>query len=182
MADGRGPGDDAPSLWRLILEDWRVNDRDWTRPGFRAVAVARFGAWRIRQRPAIRRPLYVVYRALHRYVRNHYGIEVHGTTALGRRVKFSHQGAIVVHEQARIGDDCIVSQGVTIGAAISYEEAPELGRGVSVGAGAVIVGKVRVGDGVRVGPNAVVMRDVPAGSVVVAPQSRIVRAPDRDED
>ena len=34
-------------LWQQIKEDWIAHGRDWTKPGFRAVAVQRFGVWRM---------------------------------------------------------------------------------------------------------------------------------------
>ena len=35
------------SLYLQIQEDWRYNGEDWTRPGFRALAMYRFGVWRM---------------------------------------------------------------------------------------------------------------------------------------
>ncbi len=37
----------ALGLWQQIQEDWIAHGRDWTKPGFRAVAVQRFGVWRM---------------------------------------------------------------------------------------------------------------------------------------
>jgi serine O-acetyltransferase len=168
---------DRAGFWRLVREDHLSHGRDWTRPGFRALFMYRFGAWRMSVRPILlRKLLSVLYRAMHRYVRNHYGIELHCTARIGRRLRIAHQGAIVVHEHATIGDDCIIRQGVTLGAAVDERvlEAPVLGHGVEVGAGAVVIGKVRVGDGARIGPNAVVMTDVPAGATAFAPPARVV--------
>ena len=34
-------------LWEQIKEDWIAHKCDWTKPGFRAIAVQRFGVWRI---------------------------------------------------------------------------------------------------------------------------------------
>jgi serine O-acetyltransferase len=174
------PSDRPQGLWRQIKEDWQHNGRDWTRPGFRALAVHRFGTWRMTIRVApLRWPMSVLYRMLFRYVRNHYGIELFYTTRVGRRVQIGHQGAIVIHEHAVIGDECVIRQGVTIGAASleRVREAPVLGRGVELGAGAVIVGAVKIGDGARIGPNAVVMMNVPAGATAFAMPARIMPAP-----
>src|SRR5437762_11113510 len=102
-----------PGLFAQIAEDWVAHGRDWTRPGFRAVASARFGAWRMTVRPKfIRAPLSVVYRWMYRKCRNHYGIELPYTVKLGRRVVIEHQGAIVIHGHSEIGDDSILRQGV----------------------------------------------------------------------
>ena len=64
-------------LVRLIHEDWKTNFRDWTQPGFRALAVHRFGTWvqQLRWRP-LRVVLRRVHTSLFRFVRNHYGVEL----------------------------------------------------------------------------------------------------------
>src|SRR5262249_17983446 len=135
------PSSDVP-LWAQIYEDWVAHGRDWTLPGFRAVAVCRFGQWRMRGRSKfLRVPLGVVYRFLYRYVRNHYGIELPYTVALGRRVVFEHQSGIVIHGYSRIGDECVIRQGVTLGNRRANEPlaAPTLMNRVNVGAGAKIL-------------------------------------------
>lgn len=159
-----------------IREDWIAHGRDWTRPGFRAVAAQRFGAWRMTFRQPLRAPLSIIYRWMFRRCRNVYGIELPYTVKLGRRVVIEHQGDIIVHGNAEIGDDCILRQGVTLGN-MSLErrfDAPKLGRGVNVGAGAKILGAVRVGDFAAIGANAVVMRDVPAGAIAMGIPARIM--------
>lgn len=168
------------TFWDLVREDWATNGRDHSKPGFRALFMYRFGVWRAQVgSKALRAPLSLVYRFMHRFVRNHYGIELHWQASIGRRVKIAHQGGIVIHEYAHIGDDCLITQGVTIGAAGSWsdEEAPVVGRGVSIGAGAKILGPVRVGDGARIGPNAVVLANVPEGAIATAAPARIISAP-----
>jgi len=165
-------------LWRLIKEDYVVNGCDWTRPGFRAMVMYRLGVWRMGIRLRIlRAPFSVLYRWMHRRIRNRYGIELHYTTSIGRRFRIAHQGAIVIHEHATIGDDCTIRQGVTIGAAGRYSihEAPTLGNRVDVGAGAIIMGKVRVGDDAHIGANAVVMTDVPPKGTAFAERARVIQ-------
>lgn len=167
-------------FWDLIKGDYHVNGRDWTRPGFRAAFMYRFGVWRMSVRSRLlRAPLSLLYRWMHRHVRNCYGIELHYTATIGSRFRIAHQGGIVIHEFARIGNNCTVRQGVTLGAANKYsvEEAPVLEDNVDVGAGAIVMGKVTVGDGARIGANAVVMSDVPPGSTAFAQPARIVQPP-----
>ncbi len=172
-----GQSENKPRLWQQIREDWIAHGRDWTLPGFRAVAVYRFGVWRMGVRLAPLRMLYsFLYRRLFRYVRNHYGIELYYTARIGRRLQIAHQGAIVIHDHAVIGDDCIVRQGVTIGAARlgPDHKPPVIGNRVSVGAGAVIIGSVTIGDDVMIGPNAMVMSTVPDGATVTAMPARVI--------
>lgn len=166
-------------LWQQIHEDWIAHEKDWTKPGFRAVAVQRFGVWRMSvQSKIIRAPLSMIYRAMYRRVRNVYGIELPYTVKLGRRVIFEHQGGIVIHGYSEIGDDSIIRQGVTLGNRHLDQpfDAPILGVRVNVGAGAVIVGKVSLGDGCSVGANAVVVSDVPAQATVVGIPAKPINA------
>ena len=160
-----------------IKEDWIAHGKDWTKPGFRAVAVHRFGVWRMSIEPKIlRAPLSILYRMLFRKVRNTYGIELPYSTKLGRRVVIEHQSCIVIHGDAVIGNDCIIRQGVTIGNRYLDRplEAPKLGNKVNVGAGAKLFGKIEIGDGVNVGANAVVLKDVPANKTVVGIPAKII--------
>jgi serine O-acetyltransferase len=163
-------------LARLIREDWDANLRDWTQPGFRALAVHRFGNWahQLRLRP-IRAVLVRVHRVLFRYVRNHYGIELPLDALLGRRLLIGHQNGIVINPNAVIGDDCIVRHNVTIGTTSVPRgaEAPRIGRGVSLGTGATILGGITIGDRAMIGPNTVVMMDVPADTTVFASTPRV---------
>jgi serine O-acetyltransferase len=178
----RPSADSSPeslSLWRQIREDWEAHGRDWTKPGFRAVAIQRFGVWRMSIQPLVlRAPLSVFYRSLYRKVRNTYGIDLPYTVQLGRRVVVEHQGAIVVHGNAVIGDECIIRQGVTLGNRYLDRpfEAPVLGDRVNVGAGAKILGQVHLGDGVNIGANAVVLKDVPAGETAVGIPAKILKS------
>lgn len=168
---------EAPTLWQLLVEDWQAHGKDWTRPGFRAVAVHRFGVWRMGIQPRLlRAPFSVLYKMLFRKVRNTYGIELPYTVKLGRRVIIEHQSAIVIHGECEIGDDCILRQGVTLGNRYLDKplEAPKLGKGVNVGAGAKIFGHVTIGDGSNIGANAVVLSDVPAGATVVGIPAKVI--------
>jgi serine O-acetyltransferase len=165
-------------LLALIREDWIAHERDWTRPGFRALLVARVGKLQVESpRPSVRFVVRHVYRVAHRYVRNHYGIELPYTLTLGRRVVIEHQGGIVAHGYAELGDDCIVRQGVTIGNRHLDRpfDAPKLGARVNIGAGAKILGAVSIGDDVQIGANAVVLVDVPSGTTAAGVPAVVVR-------
>ena len=170
---------DFRQLVELIREDYRTHFRDWTLPGFRAIAVHRLGVWvaSVGQPRPLHWFLFRIYRFLFLYIRNHYGIELSHTCKVGRRLAIGHQGGIVIHPLSQIGDDCIILQNVTLGAVSdeTINHCPILGNRVEVGAGAALIGGVVIGDDVHIGPNAVVMMNIPAGSVVVAPPPRIVQ-------
>lgn len=166
------------SFCEQVREDWVVHDRDWTKPGFRAVFTHRFGVWRMGIKSKLfRTPLSLLYRMMYRKVRNTYGIELPYTAKLGRRVIFEHQGCIVIHGNCVIGDDSIIRQGVTMGLRHLDKplEAPWLGRRVNIGAGAKLFGNIRVGDDVSIGANAVVLSDIPSGCTAVGVPAKIIR-------
>jgi serine O-acetyltransferase len=165
------------NLWQQIKEDWIAHGRDWTKPGFRSVAVHRFGVWRMGIEPKfLRAPLSILYRMLYRKIRNGYGIELPYTVDLGRRVIIEHQGAIVIHGYSAIGDDSIIRQGVTLGNRYVNQplDAPKLGKRVNVGAGAKIFGNITIGDDANIGANAVVLCNVPAKATAVGIPAKII--------
>jgi serine O-acetyltransferase len=158
---------------------WVAHRRDWTRPGLWAVALNHLGRWRMRLPSRLLRwPLACLYWPAYYVVRNFCGIELPWSVQLGRGVVVEHQGGIVIHGNAVIGDACVIRQGVTLGNRDerSPAAAPRLGRGVSVGAGAKILGGVVIGDRARIGANAVVLIDVPAGATAVGVPARVVPA------
>jgi serine O-acetyltransferase len=167
-----------PGLCRQIREDYHVHGRDWSRPGFRALAVHRFGVWRARIGWKILRwPLWRIYLLLFRYVRNHYGIEIPLSVEIGRRCYIGHQHGIVLHRLVKIGDDCILRHNVTIGgySRQQHKRVPTIGNRVEIGCGATIIGDIHVGDGAVIGANSLVRTDVPSGALAVGNPARIIQ-------
>jgi len=171
------PARTTPALLSLVREDWQAHGRQWTRCGFRAIAVYRFGVWRdsIRSK-MLRAPLSILYRVLFRHVRNVYGIELPASCKVGHRLIIEHQHGIIVHGEVEIGNDCIIRHGVTIGIQRidRPRDVPMLADRVDVGAGAKILGRIRIGNDVKIGANAVVLGDVADGATVVGIPARPV--------
>ncbi|CAN5830517.1 hypothetical protein BH23ACT4_BH23ACT4_04490 [soil metagenome] len=173
-------------LARLIRTEHSFYGKDWTQPGFRAIVIYRFGVWALsspRQRFGERfvaKVLDRIYLTAHRYVRNHYGIELPRRTRVGQALMLAHQGGIVIHPNAVIGDRCLIHQNVTIGNAgrgVPRDQGTVIGNDVELGVGAVVLGRVKVGDGARIGANVVVYIDVPPDATLVANSPRILVAP-----
>ena len=78
---------------------------------------------------------------------------------IGRRLIIEHFGCIIIHNNAIIGDDVVIRQGVTIGnRSIDRPlDVPHIGNRVNIGAGAKLLGPITIGDDVNIGANAVVL-------------------------
>jgi serine O-acetyltransferase len=117
----------------------------------------------------VRIPWAILYVVLSKLSQILFGIQIGMNAQIGRRLIIEHFGGIIIHNNAIIGDDVVVRQGVTIGNR-SLErplEAPHIGNRVNIGAGAKLLGPIIIGDDVSIGANAVVLCDVPAGHIAV---------------
>ncbi len=81
-------------------------------------------------------------------------------------LKLPHPNGVVVHQNAIIGEGCMVMQQVTIGQ-LADGAVPRIGSGVYIGAGAKVLGGVFIGNDARIGANAVVLTDLPENSTAV---------------
>lgn len=104
------------------------------------------------------------------------GIEIHPGAIIGRRCFIDHGMGTVIGETAKIGDDVLLYQGVTLGGTGKErgKRHPTLGNSVVVGVGAQVLGAIAIGDGARVGAGAVVLKDVPPYCTVVGVPGRVV--------
>ncbi|MBP3476264.1 MAG: serine acetyltransferase [Lachnospiraceae bacterium] len=71
-----------------------------------------------------------------------------------------HYGTIVVHGNAKVGKNCRLQEGVTIGATNGSHEAARIGSNCYFGSGAKVIGAVTIADDVAVGANAVITKDI----------------------
>lgn len=161
-------------LLTLVREDREANLGEWRYPGFQALLAYRLGRFGRRVSPGVlRRLVLCVPRTLRRRATRRYGIELHETALIGRRVRIIHQSGIAVHAGVVIGDGCWIRQGVQLGARwVRTGPAPVLGKDVRLGVNVSIVGDVIVGNEARIGPNCVISRDVPEGSAVMPARHR----------
>jgi serine O-acetyltransferase len=98
------------------------------------------------------------------------------TAALGRNTEFGYGAmGVVIHERTVTGDNCFISQGVTIGGRSGHSGVPVLGSNIFIGAGAKVLGPIKIGDNVKIGANAVVTHDVPDGCTVAGVPARIIK-------
>lgn len=121
-------------------------------------------------------PMFIISRLMLRRYTFKFGIQICYSTEIGPGFYIGHFGQIVVNGEAKIGRNCNISQGVTIGMTTRGEKAgvPVIGDNVYIGPGAKIIGKVNVGNKVAIGANAVVTKDIPDNAVVVGVPAKVI--------
>ncbi len=162
---------------KLLREDLRTHEGDLFDQGFWAVAVHRFGNWRMGFRwKVMRAPLTLLYRYLFKMVEWTCGITLPCTTRLGRRVHIWHHSGMILHARS-IGDDVHIRHNTTFGVVRRdhNREIPIIGDRVDIGCGVSILGAVRVGSDVVIGAHSLVLSSLPAGAVAVGAPAKVVR-------
>jgi serine O-acetyltransferase len=86
------------------------------------------------------------------------GFNIH-INCFGPGLSIAHFGPIVVNTSARIGKNCRIHEGVTIGATGGSSQAATIGDNVFIATGAKVIGNITIGSDIAIGANAVVTRD-----------------------
>lgn len=168
------PRIDGASVREWVLQDWSVNtgrpDSQFILAWFRLAqfALRRWGSWaRVVVTPYWWFSTLVV------------GVELPLDGVVGPRLRLYHPHAIVINPHIKIGADCQLRHGVTVGNKVSRDGHEEgrasIGDDVDLGAGCAVIGDVHVGDHARIGALAMVTSSVPDWGVVAGNPSRLIR-------
>ena len=110
---------------------------------------------------------------------SHFGCSIPAETIVGENVAFPHFNGIFISYKAKIGNNCVIYQQVTIGSNTLADSknigAPTIGNDVFIGAGAKIIGNVHIGNNVRIGANCIVCEDIPDNATVVLEKPLIIK-------
>ncbi len=117
----------------------------------------------------------IFWRLLLRRYTYKYGFQIHPSTQIGEGLYIGHFGSLVINPDAKLGTNCNITNGVTIGQVNTgkLKGVPTIGNKVWIGSNAVIVGKIQIGSNVLIAPNAFVNFDVPDNSVVIGNPGQI---------
>lgn len=105
-----------------------------------------------------------------------YGFQIPTYTDIGEGFYIGHYGTIVINAKAKIGNNCNIAHGVTIGQSNRGKMigCPVIGNNVWIGTGAVIVGNVQIGSDVLIAPNTYVNVHVADHSLVIGNPCKII--------
>jgi len=108
-----------------------------------------------------------------------FGVDINPAAIIGHGIMLDHATGFVMGETARIGNDCSILQGVTLGGTgKSHEDRhPKIGDRVLLGAGASILGNITIGDGAKVAAGSVVLKPVEENCTVAGVPAKPVGGP-----
>jgi serine O-acetyltransferase len=159
-----------PSRLRRVTLALR-NESTW------AICCYRFGQYLHHEASLpVRLLLELPYRIAEKWISHTVGIHLNPDNVIGPGLYIGHYGGIWISPLAKLGANCSISQGVTIGLGGNRDRSrgPELGDRVWVGPNAVITGKVRIGNGAVIGANSLVACNLPENAVAVGVPARVI--------
>ncbi len=174
------------SFRRTIYKDYRRYRNDpaswfatiFLTQGFWATCVYRLSnhAYKNIKLPVLRKPLIFTCVLMSKFTEIVTGINIPIQSEIGEGLKIAHFGPTILPSQGRVGRNCSVSHGVTVGLAGEGADrgGPVIGDRVYIGPNALVIGKITIGDDALICPGAVVLRSVPARAVVLGNPARVV--------
>lgn len=105
-----------------------------------------------------------------------YGIEIFTNMNIGKGLVIGHWGRIVIHGDAKIGSQCMITHNVTIGRDIRGKRkgVPIIGDRVAIRTNSTVVGNIVIGNDVLIAPNTFVNFNVPDHSIVIGNPAKII--------
>ena len=115
---------------------------------------------------------------------NKYDFNVSYKAQIGKGLFIGHNGPIIINGGAKIGENCNIATGVTIGQENRGKRkgCPIIGNKVWIGTNSTIVGNIKIGNNVMISPNSFINFDVPDNSIVIGNTSSKVIYSDKAVD
>lgn len=146
-------------------------------PGFKYVFILRLCQYlNSKKRNLLDKIIFRVLRYKFRKMQYKYGIDIPYITEIKEGFLISHFTGIFINSHVKIGRNCSILQGVTIGNNLykGRKKVAKIGDNVFIGTGAKIIGSVTIGNNVTIGANAVITKDIPDNSVVAGIPAKII--------
>jgi serine O-acetyltransferase len=109
--------------------------------------------------------------------KDYFSADVPPQMQIGKGTVFPHDAlGCVFHPDVKIGKNCKILHGVTMGGRAGHKGLPIIGDNVVIGTHAQLIGNVKIGNNSIVGAGAIVTHDVPDNVVVVGNPARILKS------
>lgn len=104
-----------------------------------------------------------------------FGLEISPEADIGFGFALFHPYNITISPSVKIGNNCNISKGVTLGLECRGKRrgAPVIGNKVFMGVNCTIVGNIHIGNNVLIAPNSYVNCDIPDNSIVLGNPCKI---------
>ena len=140
-----------------------------------AIGVYRFGRSVDSRRDGMIKKLQSkIYWLAFRIIETMTGISLPKEAEIGPGLRIWHFGCIFIHPGTKMGANCTLRQGVTIGNRREDGPTPVIGDNVEFGAYAQVLGGVTIGNNCKIGAMSLVLDDVPDGKTAVGNPARII--------
>ena len=95
---------------------------------------------------------------------------------IGSGVFFDHATGLVIGETAKVGDNCTILHGVTLGGTgkDAGDRHPKVGNDVLIGAGTSILGNIKIGDRSKIGAGSIVLKPIPHSATAVGAPAKVI--------
>ena len=117
-------------------------------------------------------PFYYIAKWMHFRLSRKYGIQISPKMKLGYGFYIGHGVDIIVNPRTTIGNNCNISQCVTIGT--NHNTPAVIGDNVYIGPNVCIVEDVHIGNNVTIGAGSVVTHDIPNNSTAVGSPAKVI--------
>lgn len=159
-------------------------DLDLFRYGGKYKEIPKFQKWLRKYQDSNNYFFKILYKYLFILNRKKNFVEMSVDTEIGGGLYVVHPFAITINPEAKIGKNCNIHKGVTIGQENRGRKkgAPWIGDEVWIGINSTIVGKIKIGNDVLISANSFVNFDVPNHSIVIGNPGKIIHKDDATKD
>lgn len=128
--------------------------------------------WRMLSNSSKRNLLWPIAKFMYIRLSRKYGIQIPHQVKIGKGLYLGHGLGIVINPGTKIGNNCNLSQFVSIGT--NKNTPAKIGDNVYIGPNVCIVEGVHIGNNVTIGAGAVVVEDVPDNATVAGVPAKVL--------
>jgi serine O-acetyltransferase len=152
--------------WKSFFKHYYIT------PGFKYCFYLRI----CRKLKSTNKGLYIIFRLVLRHYSFKFGYDIPVDTKIGYGFYIGHFGGVVISSNAIIGNNCNISQGITIGYSSRGKNVghPTIGDNVYIGPNAVIIGNIIINNNVAIGANAVITKDCEENTVLAGVPAKVL--------